>query len=446
MAFVDKLKKVHFVGIGGVGMSSLAAHLLHLGVDVCGSDNSLDGCKHLLDKGAKVFLGHRASNLDADAQLVVYSQAVSHDNVEIAKALSLGIPIVSREQLLGEIFNGFERRIAVCGTHGKTTTTAMIDYLLRALEVEHTAFIGGFASDTNSNYTFGGGIVVAEACEYKNSFFSLFPTLTVALNVEYDHPDFFASINAVHQSFERFFAKLPPKGLLLANASLPALLLRGKNYVTFGAKDSYYRAEKVVATNDGFDFDFCKGAKRHSTAIGVKGSHNVANAVASLAALDCLGVDVALACKSLPSFAGVGRRYKEHLTNGVTIVEDYAHHPTEIASAIATAKQHKTSGRLLVVFQPHTYTRTKFLWKQFANCFVGADTLAMLPVFAARENPIDGVTSEALLCDVVGVDDKVALDSLSAGVDFVKRRATAGDVVLVLGAGDVNKICKMMQS
>lgn len=444
MAFVDKLKKVHFVGIGGVGMSSLAAHLLHLGVDVSGSDNNIDGCKHLVNLGAKVCIGHRAGNLAADTQLVVYSQAVCLDNAEIAKALALGIPIVSREQLLGEIFNGYNRRVAVCGTHGKTTVTAMIDYLLRSLGVEHTAFIGGFASDTNSNYTCGKGLVIAEACEYKNSFLSLFPTLAVALNVEYDHPDCFRSLDEVQKAFERFFAKLPPKGLLLANATLPKQLLLGKNYVIFGGKSSYYRAENIVAAKNGFAFEFCRGNKQYNTALSIKGHHNVNNAVAALATLDCLGVDIAAACKTLPAFAGVGRRYKEHVVDGVTVVEDYAHHPTEIASAIATAKQNTESGRVIVVFQPHTYTRTKYLWKQFANCFVGADSLAMLPVFAARENPLDGVTSKALLCDVVGVKEKVALNSLEDGAIFVKNCAKMGDVVLVLGAGNVNKICEML--
>ena len=264
MAFVNSLKTVYFVGIGGVGMSSLASHLLHLGVKVVGSDKCLDGCRHLIQQGATVFEGHNAGNLPNDTQMLVYSQAVPSTNPEVQKALSLGIPIVSREQLLGEIFNCYQRRVAVCGTHGKTTVTAMIDYLLRALGVEHTAFIGGFCSDSNTNYTFGNGLVVAEACEYKNSFFNLFPTLTVALNVEYDHPDFFASLTKVERSFEKFFSKLPPKGLLLAHSSLPQKLLLGKNYVTFG-NGGYYQAQNVVATSNGFTFDFCKGEKVYFT-------------------------------------------------------------------------------------------------------------------------------------------------------------------------------------
>ena len=445
MAFVDRLKKVHFVGIGGVGMSSLASHLLHLGIAVSGSDQSGEGCLHLAKLGAKICVGHRASNLDADTQLVVYSQAIALDNAEMGKALALGIPVVSREQLLGEIFNGFDRRVAVCGTHGKTTVTALIDYLLRTLGVDHTAFIGGFASDTNSNYTFGRGLVVAEACEYKNSFLSLFPTLAVALNIDYDHPDFFCNLAHLHDSFERFFAKLPPKGLLLAHNSLPKHILQGKNYVTFGNQDCYYHAQNVVATPSGFDFDFCKGNQRFATSIALKGRHNVDNAVVAVATLDCLGFGVNQACDALPKFAGVGRRWKEHYLDNITIVEDYAHHPTEIFASIQTALQHKTSGRVLVVFQPHTYSRTQALWQDFCTCFSGADALAMLPIFPAREQPIDGVTAQKLLHQVVGVRQKVYLDSLADATNWVRLTACAGDTVLVLGAGDINKICQMVK-
>jgi len=445
MAFVDKLKHVHFVGIGGVGMSSLACHLLHLGLHVSGSDANPDACAHLASLGARLFCGHDASNVSLTTQLVVRSQAIDASNAEVCRAHALGIPVVSREQLLGEIFNGFTHRVAVCGTHGKTTVTAMIDYLLRALGVCHSAFVGGFASDNNSNYTHGKGLVVAEACEYKNSFLSLFPTVTVALNVEYDHPDCFTDLNHVERVFERFFAKLPPKGLLVAHDSLPRWMLQDKNYVTFGGQDSYYRHQNVVATADGYTFEFCKGWQCYPTCIALLGKHNLDNATAALAVLDCLGVDVALACKHLPSFAGVGRRYKQHILGGISIVEDYAHHPTEIRGSIATAKDNCTGGRVLVVFQPHTYTRTQALWRQFATCFEGADVVATLPVFAAREQPIDGVTSQRLLDDVVGVAHKKHLASLQEAASWITSTARQGDVVLILGAGDVNKICKMMQ-
>ncbi|MBO5866498.1 MAG: UDP-N-acetylmuramate--L-alanine ligase, partial [Clostridia bacterium] len=244
-------------------MSSLACHLAHLGVQVSGSDKSLDGCAALLRQGITVFVGHNASNLAKDTQLVVRSQAIEESNCEVQQAVAWGIPVVTREQLLGQIFNGYERRVAVCGTHGKTTVTAMIDYVLRNLGVEHTAFVGGFACDSNSNYTFGKGLVVAEACEYKGSFFNLFPTLAVALNVEYDHPDCFENLQHVQRVFEQFFAKLPPRGLLLAHCSLPQNLLVGKNYVTFGDSECYYHANDVLPTHDGFCFNFCKGAKRY---------------------------------------------------------------------------------------------------------------------------------------------------------------------------------------
>ena len=444
MVFVEKVKKAYFVGIGGVGMSSLASHLSHLGVEVSGSDKSLDGCSTLVRQSVKVFVGHDANNLDEDTQLVVFSQAIEPNNCELIRARSLGIPVVSREQLLGQIFNSYDRRVAVCGTHGKTTVTAMIDFVLRKLGVEHTAFIGGFACDNRCNYTAGNGLVVAESCEYKGSFLSLFPTLAVALNVEYDHPDCFENLAHVESVFEQFFAKLPPRGLLLAHNSVPQKLLLGKNYVTFGDDNCYYHANNVTQIQGGFCFNFCKGAKCFPVVLNLLGEHNVTNAVACLATIDCLGIDVEKACNVLQHFAGVGRRWNKHNIGGAIVVEDYAHHPTEIVASIKTAKQLAKSGRLIVMFQPHTYTRTKALWRQFATCFAGADLLAMLPVFAAREQSIEGVTSQKLLDEVDGVGQKVHLDSLDKGAIWLKSTMSMGDVVLVLGAGDINKICNMI--
>lgn len=427
--------KVHFVGIGGIGMSALAQHLLRLGHAVSGSDRQdNEQTAKLRALGATVTVGHSEQAV-ANAELVVHTSAVHDDNCELVYARQHGIPTVLREELLGTVFNGFSNRIAVCGTHGKTTVTAMIHHVLERCGVEHAAFIGGEYS--GENYFFGRSVVVAEACEYNRSFLHLRPSICVCLNVEHDHPDCYRDQADTEQAFSRLFAQSQK---VVIPAKHKALV-----------KKPFVCGEDVLAKNikmlpngcAAFDV-VCRGENVGRVTLSVCGKHNVCNALASISAAYLLGLPMLAVLQALHTFSGVDRRWT--VTQGIcTVVCDYAHHPTEIDAALATAKS-IAKGRVICVFQPHTYSRTQAFFGRFIECFRAADEVIYLPIYSAREKPIANVTSFQLykLAKLQGLHAKYCADFQKAAT-HVRRIVKPDDLVLLVGAGDVNTIANLLK-
>ncbi|MCM1042616.1 MAG: UDP-N-acetylmuramate--L-alanine ligase [Corallococcus sp.] len=442
-------QSVHFIGIGGIGMSSLALHLSAHGVRVTGSDRCRSEITDKLsDSGVKVFIGHNADNIADDCAFVVYTEAVDKDNPELQKAQIRQIPVVSREKLLGEVFDGFDKRVAVCGVHGKTTVSAMIDYLLQKTDISHAAFVGGISVETQSNYTKGSGIAVAEACEFKRSFLCLHPDVIVALNVELDHPDCYGSYEEIVSAFGEFFGNLSAEGVIVANGDcVPHGILKGKRSLLFGCGVNYdYGAENLSCTDGKYSFDLYKNGKFVLRVhVPMCGKHNIYNSLAALAAVDVCGVDLTKAARALEDFAGVKRRWMSIDCGLCNVVEDYAHHPTEIASVVSTAKD-VAKGKIYAFFQPHTYTRTKALWQEFCQCFSGCDFVGLLPIYAAREQSIDGVTSEELAKSIENVRHVAYFADEMQAADFIANTVRPIDTVLVIGAGDIFKLSALLKS
>ena len=424
-------ERIHFVGIGGIGQSALAQHLLRIGRSVSGSDR-VDGnmLAKLRAAGAKVYVGHDAANVK-EAQLVVRTSAVTEDNVEVAEALRRGIPVALREELLGAIVNDFPIRVCVSGTHGKTTTTAMVSHVLRSVGVSHAAFIGG--EYLGDNYLYGNDIVVCEACEYNRSFLQLRPTIAVCLNAEFDHPDCYADSKQSQAAF-RQFVSLAKEGVAVLPTSLSEFALG--RAVLVGENGNVF-ADNVSLQNGHPSFELISDGKYVARCgLRVVGMHNVYNALCAVAVCKCLGVSLSAAAKSLGTFCGVDRRWTEYPSVRCRVVVDYAHHPTEIRASLATAQS--MCKNTVCVFQPHTFSRTKAFMRQFAECFCGT-SVVYLPIYSAREQPVDGVTSKRLcaLAKTTGIDAYSADNFEEAYSIVTKLLCDPTDILLILGAGDV---------
>lgn len=400
-------------------MSALAQHLVHCGYAVSGSDRQVNEQTEKLQKiGVKVHYGHSEQNVKG-ACLVVRTSAVTPDNCEVAFAQKNNIPVLLREQLLGEIFDAFKQRIAVCGTHGKTTVTAMIHTVLEGCGVPHTAFIGGYVNGENY-FNSGNDVIVAEACEYHAAFLNMKPTLCVCLNVRYDHPDCYPSAAHVKRAFSDLFEQsqrvLAPRGLYCR--AQPFLKCRKKG--NFGV------------TENGICFP-----------VPPCGGHSLYNAAAALSAAHALNIPLLSAAHALQSFGGVERRWSK-VPCCVNAICDYAHHPDEIKSSVSAARK-LTDGKLVCLFQPHTYSRTKAFFSQFVTCFDKADEVAYLPVFAAREQPICGATSFRLYVQAKMQGKRAFyLSDFPSAAQWIKARVGANDLLLALGAGDVCKVFSLL--
>ena len=431
-------RRVHFVGIGGVGMSGLAQHLLNCGYTVSGSDRTANDRTDALAKlGVEIHIGHKAENID-DCELVVRTSAVHDDNEEIQEAHRQNIPVILREQLLGAIFNSFNTRVAVCGTHGKTTVTAMLHEITSSAGVSHTSFIGGVYN--GNNYYFGQNVVIAEACEFNRSFLNLNPTICVCLNAEHDHPDCYKDEQDVQEAFAQFMQQVDKDGAVVLPSSL-ANLCTNRKCVYF---DEIATSNIVYQDGKQF-FDVELNGTTYHAELGVVGKHNVSNAKAAIACAMLLGIPVEQILSALKNFHGVDRRWTEKDVDGLcTLVCDYAHHPTEIACAVATAKS-VTNGRVICVFQPHTYSRTRAFFKQFATCFEQADVVAYLPIYSAREMQLEGVTSQqlTLLAQNMGVN-AVYMPNFDIVTRWARQTVQPNDVLLILGAGDVVQLADML--
>lgn len=454
MKLQDIPKRVHFVGAGGIGMSALAQYLFSQGYTVTGSDRaSNEQTRALAKMGVRIYIGHNKYNV-RDAELVVHTSAVHDDNVELVEARRNGVPIMLREELLGIVFNSFATRIAVCGTHGKTTVTAMIHQMLDSSKVPHAAFIGGLYNGSNfycspsqqklpsgseCNFYFGHGVVVAEACEYNRSFFNLRPTVTVCTNAEFDHPDCYRNKSSVRRAFKKFLSNTDVEGVVVIPRELSDLAPKNVRRIFFDEALS----GDICLQGGKPRFTASFGKCQTSVRLDIVGRHNAYNALACLAVGYALSLPLSDSVASLERFAGVDRRWTE-TDCGFKCVCDYAHHPTEIACSVGSAKN-VTRGKVICVFQPHTYTRTKAFFKQFVTCFKGADIVVYLPIYSAREKPIRGVQSQRLakLAAKQGLNAKYFAD-FKQTARFLRQVARPNDLVLILGAGDVVELTKLL--
>ena len=442
---------VYFIGIGGISMSGLAEILLSEGFTVSGSDWSRSPLTERLElQGAVVHYGRpqKAENIEADVELVVYTAAVHEDNPEYQETMRRNLPSLTRAQLLGQMMKNYRLPVAVSGTHGKTTTTSMIAGVLLAGDTDPTISVGGVLKDIGGNIRVGGSeLFVTEACEYTNSFLSFFPRVGIILNIEEDHMDFFKDLADIRSSFRRFAQLIPEDGLLIINGAIPQLseITDGLccRVVTFGSSPE----NDYVFTDTAHDGEAHAAFTLHfhgetlPVRLGVPGEHNIANAAAALALADYLGLDMKLAAESLHGFSGTDRRfeYKGSLS-GVTIIDDYAHHPTEIEATLRAAANypHKT---LWCVFQPHTYTRTKAFFHEFARALSLADRVILADIYAARETDTLGISSADLKQEIEHLGTECHyFPSFEEIEKFVLENCIPGDLLITMGAGNVVNI------
>ena len=441
---------VHFIGIGGISMSGLAKVLLQEGFQVSGSDALENGqTRHLADCGAKVFYGQRAGNIGEGVGLVVYTAAIHPDNPEYEEAARRGIPMVSRAELLGQMMRNYRNALAVAGTHGKTTTTSMITEILLAGGMDPTISVGGILHSIGGNIRVGGrGLFVTEACEYTNSFLSFFPTMEVILNIEADHLDFFKDLEDIRHSFRLFAEKLPEDGLLIIDGRIDNWeeITKGlpcRVVTVGGGADSGYGAADIAY--DRFacpSFTLLKGGEPSGRIhLGVPGEHNVYNALAAIAAADALNVPLEAVQQGLAGFAGTERRFeKKGEVGGITIIDDYAHHPQEITATLAAAR-HYPHKKLWCVFQPHTYSRTKALMDDFAQALSAADEVVLADIYAARESDTLGVSSGDIAGRLESLGTKAWHFSTFDEIEiFILKNCSPGDLLITMGAGDIVKV------
>ena len=446
----NKPEHIHFIGIGGISMSGLAEILLGAGFSISGSDMKPSALTNQLEsKGAKVFYGQCAENISAEYNCVVYTAAIHADNPEFARCVELNLPMLTRAELLGQIMKNYQTSIAVSGTHGKTTTTSMFSSVLLAADADPTISVGGILEAIGGNIRVGKSeTFITEACEYTNSFLSFYPTMSIILNIEEDHMDFFKDLDDIMNSFRLFAKRLPKDGVLIINKEI-------KDYekvtegleckvITYGMDSSCtYHAENIIFNAQGYgEFD----VMHHSTNMGhivlnVPGQHNVSNALAVIAAARKLGISMEQIQAGLLGFSGANRRFqRKGEYNGVTIIDDYAHHPTEIRTTLEAAKNYPNR-EVWCIFQPHTYTRTKAFFHEFAESLSLADHVILADIYAARETDTLGMNS-ALLCEEI---KKLGADchyfpTFAEIEEFVKSHCIHGDLLITMGAGDVVNI------
>ena len=452
---------VYFVGIGGVSMSGLAEILADAGFRVSGSDRApSELCTHLEQIGIKIFYGQTKENITNDIDLAILTGAIRPDNPEYVAIHELGIPTLTRGQLLGQMMKNYRVPVAVSGTHGKTTTTSMISEILLEADKDPTLNIGGVYPRIHGNSRVGGkDYMVLEACEYTNSFLSFFPKIGVILNIEEDHLDFFKDLADIRHSFRKFAELLPADGSLVINHNIENLgeLANGLAcpVTTFyGCRSlsdislapasgaDYY--PKDVTFNQLGHASFtacCKKKPDRRVTLSIPGIHNIGNALAAMATADLLDISDDTIVRALRSYHGTDRRFEyKGSFQGVTVIDDYAHHPTEITATLTTAQTIKT-GTLWCTFQPHTYSRTKSFLKDFAKALSLADKIVLADIYAARETDNLGISSETLQKEIQALGKECYYISSFEKIEkFLLENCTKDDTLITMGAGDVYKI------
>jgi UDP-N-acetylmuramate--alanine ligase len=437
--------KIHMIGIGGAGMSGVAEVLKNRGHTVTGSDlKESPYTRRLQEAGMTVYIGHAAHQV-GDADQVVISTAIPKTNPELLEARRRSIPVIPRAAALASILEG-SRSIAVAGTHGKTTTTSMTAHALRALGEDPTALVGGELNDIGSNVAFGrADLVVAEADESDRSLLQLHPQAAVVTNVEFDHPDFYDSLDDVVETFSQFVASLPADGHLVICAddpSCPQLVAEAPcPATTYGLSAGNLSADILTPNSYVLRED---GEQRGTVELGVYGRHNVLNSLAAAGVARWLGHDAYLAARSLKDFAGVRRRFQlKGERSAVRIVDDYAHHPTELSATLDVARATMPpGGRVIAVFQPHRYSRTRKLYREFGEAFAAADAVLVTEVYGAGEMPQPGVNGKLIvdaICETQGPPAVYYIPQQDDIPRVLREVSESGDVVLTLGAGDISR-------
>ena len=470
-------EKIHFIGIGGISMSGLAQVLLQRGFTVSGSDASeSELVKRLKQEGARIYIGQKASNVSEDLNAVVYTAAISEDNPEFLRCKELGLPMLTRAELLGQLMKNYALPVAVAGTHGKTTTTSMLSEVLVAMDADPTLSVGGMLQSIGGNIRLGSSeIFVTEACEYTNSFLSFFPLVDIVLNIDADHLDFFKNMEHIRSSFKAFMELVPGDGLVLLHSGVtePGELtgeVKGE-ILTFGiagegeTPDLY--ATDITYDEKGHPTFIChvknsalktlqrvKGCMldpalledsdpelTFSVSLGVVGAHNVSNCLSVIAVALLFGGRPEVIAEALSRFKGTDRRFEyKGQIGGVTVIDDYAHHPTEIRATLKAAEKYPHKN-IRVVFQPHTYSRTQALLHDFAQALSFADEVILADIYAAREKNTIGISSRTLQAELEKLKTPCAyFPSFDEIENYLLEKCTAGDLLITMGAGDVHKI------
>ena len=446
---------VHFIGIGGISMSGLAEILMNEGFRVSGSDMKSSELTDNLEKnGAAISIGQKAENI-SDPDLVVYTAAIHPDNPEYAEAVKKGIPMLSRAELLGEIMANYGEAVNVSGTHGKTTTTSMITDIMLEAGKEPTVTVGGMLDAIGGNIKIGKrDLFIAEACEYTNSFLSFHPTIAVILNVEADHLDFFKDIDDIRSSFKRFALTLPQddRGYLIINGDI-----RDVSYFTDAVKCGCLTFGKapgcdLTAADIEFDDKACasyslivKGENKGRVVLSVPGEHNVYNSLAAIGVGLRLGIGLDTIIRALKGYTGTKRRFElKGNVRGFDVIDDYAHHPQEIEATIKAAAMYPHK-KLFVVFQPHTYTRTKALLNEFADALCGADEVILADIYAAREKNTIGISSGDL-ADLIAEKGgrSIYIPDFESIKEYIYDNVKEGDLLITMGAGNVVDIADQL--
>ena len=444
---LDSVKRLHFVGIGGSGMCPMAELLMHRGYEISGSDqNESDTLDRVKSWGIPVYMGHSPENI-RDAEAVVYTAACKSDNPELVAAREKGVPTLERSVMLGMLTEKYPQLVAVSGTHGKTTTTAMLTQIFIEAGADPSAIIGGKLPIINSNCRVGkSDTIICEACEYVDTFLQLHPAVSLILNIEPDHLDYFKTLDNIVKSFRQFATQTDR--LLVVNAANPSVMeaVEGleREIVTFGLDSScdYYPADLNEEPTACEDFTLMyRGNALGKVDLAVPGKHNMLNALAAAAAAHSLGIAPEALCSALEHFGGVHRRF-EILGQfaGVTVADDFAHHPTELTAVLSSAMR-MGYGRVWAVFQPHTYSRTYTFLNDFAEALAIPDHLIMTEILAVREENTYNIHTSALAAKVPG---SVWFDSFDKIAEYVMENAQSGDLILTLGGGDIYKCANLI--
>ncbi len=443
---LTKNAHIHMVGIGGISMSAIAYMLRFFGYKVSGSDrNETEITKRLAAFGVEIFIGHSEENVKCP-DLVCYTAAISKDNPELVKAKSLGIPMMERAELLGQLMKNYKYPIAVAGTHGKTTTTSMLSLILLEAGLDPTIMVGGELSQIGGNHKIGKeDYLVFEACEYVESFLHFNPYLSVITNVEEDHLDYFSNISHIITAFERFASLNSPEGCIIVcsddkNVQTVVQNIK-KRIVKYGiiSRNNDFYAENIRINSDQqMEMSvYAYGEHAIDLKLSVNGNHNALNALGAFAAAWELGIEKETIKRGLESFSGTKRRFEDlGEVNGIRVVDDYAHHPTEILSTLKTAKE-LSKGGVWCVFQPHTFSRTKAFLKEFAEALKNADKVIIADIYSAREVDDKSIHALDLAKLIDGAEYIKDFDEIK---EYVLKNAKENDMVITMGAGDIFKV------
>ena len=447
---LEKYKNIHFIGIGGAGMSALAHVLLKRGFDVTGSDLKAGprACE-LSEAGAMVYMGHDACQIfGADA--IVVSTAIHKNNPELVAAREQNLPVLHRSDVLKELLNGEGiKGVTVAGAHGKTTTSAMIGVIAAEAGVDPTVVIGGDVAAFRGNARNGESEwVVAEADESDGSFLKFTPYISVITNIEDDHLDYYSTEENIYQAFKQFVSGMKPGGtavLCMDNEKVRRLAGETeRDFITYGfTEDCDFYAKNIRQSTEGTRYDiYHKGEKVIEARLIVPGKHNVLNSLGAFAAATLMGIAPEVIITALEKFAGAKRRFEtKGKENGIWIVDDYAHHPTEIEATLQAAKE-TGAKRIVCVFQPHRYSRTKLLYNEFCHCFTNCDKLILTHIYSAGEDPIPGISGKMLAESIRQVtgQDVTYIDRLNGVEEYLFKNSQPGDLVITMGAGDIFKV------